>query len=627
MKKRTKKFCLIAAGVLSSVALGLACASCQDPVPSIILEDFEDTEITVALDDMYTLPIGNAVDTNGNDYRVTFAVTTEAGKTVNPFNNSFTLKYYEDYYIFCTADLGGEVRTRTITLKVQDAGAPVITFGKIKRGIVNREYTLPETFVEDSSKENLTANLKVFELNGEEKGEEIPTVDGKFTPGQTGYYLIEATATDSNGNVGVESAKMYVRSSPQANEIVSFQYAEDIECVGWSQTNGSITWLEEFEGETGVAKFSYTGGYWANSFAVLPLQSVAEDSALYDTYDTLIVRMYIKNDAEFTNYFAANGAAQMIINKNVAGSDKEVEKAYHTKTNLAYNQWVDFAFDINALSAWDNEELNVYSDKLWGYGVKKLDGEGVEIMHKGEFYVAGIFCANQADVTVAASSYTVGSTVSFSTDATASNVRYTLVKPDGTKQALSGNTYVIDQKGTYTVNLVADGVYGEARFTATRALDSEKEFLSFNHAEDINHVAVNATRGTVTLLDSYQNETGVLKLDWNGNKWPTVAIAPMQDKTAYANYEYVVFRVWVSSETTISSFKLQSTENGSKKDYSTSTAVVHDQWVDYKFDISALANWTDSGTASELLVANCTFYGTFSSATQGTIYIADVSFA
>lgn len=625
MKKKTRKICLIAAGVLSSVALGLACVSCKNSADPIVLENFEDIEITAVLDGSYTLPIGNVTDTKGNDYRVTYSVTTESGKTVNPFNNSFRLKYFEDYYVVCTTDLGGgDVRTRTITIKVQDTGAPVITFGTVKRGIVDKTYTLPETLVEDSSKETLSASLKVFEYNGTEKGKEMPVTDNTFTPDRMGYYLIEATATDSNGNVGTETTTMYAREAPEDNEIVSFKYAEDIECVGWSQKNGSITWEETFEGETGVAKFSYTGGYWANAFSVLPLQDVSANSSLYDDYDSLIVRMYIKNDAENTNYFTANEATQMVINKNAAGSDKVVEKAYHTKTALAYNQWVDFAFNIDAISAWDNDVLNVYQDKLWGYGVQKFDTDGVtKIDHKGEFYVAGIFCANKVEVTATANSYAVGNTVTFSTDASDPNVTYTLIKPDGTKQTLIGNTYTLDQKGAYTVKVVGDDYYGATSFTATRALDSENEFLSFNHADDKTHVY--STSSSLEIVDEWEGETGVLKVDTATSKWPTVAIKPMQRQAEVATYDRVVFKVWLPTGTEFTHANINNTSTSKNHSAQDGTATLTEgAWHEIKFDVAAVSNWSDEWTAQQLLSNQCAFFFNLTESKATTFYIADV---
>ncbi|MBO5480171.1 MAG: hypothetical protein J6A63_03160 [Clostridia bacterium] len=624
MKKKTKKFGLIALGTFFSVAFGLACASCGVPEP-IVLENFDDMEITADLDASYTLPIGNVTDTEGNDYRVTFEVETKSGKKINAFNNSFRLKYFEDYYIYCSADLGGgDVRTRTITLKVQDTGAPVITFGTVKLGMVDKAYTLPETTVEDSSKESLTATLKVFELDGDEKGEELTVTDNSFTPTQMGYYLIEATATDSNGNVGTETTKMFAREQPDANEIVSFKYTQDIECVGWSQKNGSITWEEEFEGETGVAKFSYTGTYWANAFSVLPLQDVSENSSLYDDYDTLIVRMYIKNDAEYTNCFTQNDATKMVINKNAEGSDSVVEKAYHTKTDLAYNQWVDFAFDIKALSAWDNQTLNVYQDKLWGYGVKKFDTDGVtQIAHKGEFYVAGIFCANKVDVTANANSYAIGNTVTFSTTATDSNVKYTLSKPDGTQQTLSGNTYMIDQKGVYTVNVFGDDYYGSTKFTATRAADYENEVLSFNHADDIAHV--HSTSSTLSIIDEWEGETGVLKVETATSKWPTVAIKSLQTQANHETHDRISFRVWIPTDTGFTQANIHNTSTSKNHKAVDGTATLEEgKWIDVKFSVAAISNWSDEWTAQQLLANQCGFFFNLAESKATTFYIADV---
>ena len=624
MTKKTKKFFLLTAGVLASLSLGLACVSCKKADP-IKLVDFGNIEVTADLDGSYTLPIGNVTDENGKNYPVTFEVKTKSGKTITTFNNSFRLKYFEDYYIVCTTDLGGgDVRTRTITIKVKDTGAPVVSFGAVRRGIVDQPYTLPETTVEDSSLESLTASLKVFELNGEEKGKEMSVTDGKFTPERMGKYLIEATATDSNGNVGTETATMYAREAPEANEILSFKYEEDLDCVAW-KSGGEIEWLNEYEGQSGVAKFSYTGNKWANAFSVLPLQDVSDDSMLYYDYDTLVVRMYIKQDAENTNYFT-NMSIQDDLNDDVPSTKKQ----YQTKTKMAYNRWVDYRFDISALKVWDNDVLNKEYDKLWGNGIE-VEEEGVKIPQKGEFYVAGIFLANETEMTVSANSFGVGDVVEFSTAEDSSDAVYELLTPDGNVQTLDGDTFAIQSLGVHTVNVIGDDYYGEAFFRAVRP-HAETEVLAFDNESDVELVGI-SNLGSVEYVSEYEGETGVLQVNWTGSRiWPTISVASMLTQTDYAKFSHIVFRMYIPNGTSVRTASINNGNSDKNKSPTAcpmtgdgeNTIIVEGQWIDCKFSVRAISNWTNAATPKELLDENYVFWLTLTEAKAATFYIADI---
>ena len=108
-------------GALAFLTLAFGCifAGCNAE-NKVVLEDFENVEVSAFLDDQYTLPIGNVADTAGKDYQVVYSVKTASGKDVSVNNNAFWVKNFEDHIITCTAKIAeDDVRTRTITVKLK----------------------------------------------------------------------------------------------------------------------------------------------------------------------------------------------------------------------------------------------------------------------------------------------------------------------------------------------------------------------------------------------------------------------------------------------------------------------------------------------------------------------------
>ena len=618
---RKKSLCLLATLAL---AVGFTFVGCNKEDENVItLDNFDNIEVSALLDGSYTLPIGNVSDTDGNDYKVTYAVKTASGKDVSVNNNAFWIKSFEDHVITCSATIAeGDVRTRTITVKVKDEGAPVVTFGKVKKGMVGTQYTLPEITVFDSSLEALTPSVKLYKLNGEEKGAEVALSDGKFTPTAMGYYTLEATATDSSGNTATESAKIYVRAPIGTNEVLSFTYEQDAENVGWTQTNGNITWLEEYEQETGVVRFNYTGKQWANAFTFIPLCDASSASTVYTNYDELVVRMYIANTSEFTNYFTHPDNKLVITQYDDLGV---ALATYQSKNVIEYNKWVDYRFNINALRAFDMEELNVYKAKLWGYGVKNMNGE-TEVAHDGEFYVSDISVVKEIEMYIEGNTC-VNDTVTITNEYNDVNAIVTVTAPDGTVTTLDDGTYDITQKGAHSVWVRGDGYFARGTFTATRAYTAN-EFMSFDYAEDIDSAYTTASSpatATLTIEESYQGETGVLKLDWNGNKWPALAIKPIQNQSVFANYDYVVIRMYVPTESPVKYLKINNIAGSAYEPLD--KTVYMGEWHNYVFDIRAFAEWSDDYTVNDLWSNQYRIWSEFDGVTEGQIYISDISFA
>ena len=281
---------------------------------------------------------------------------------------------------------------------------------------------------------------------------------------------------------------------------------------------------------------------------------------LYYDYDTLVVRMYIKQDAENTNYFT-----NLFIQDDMNDEVDSTKKQYPTQTKMAYNRWVDYRFDISALKVWDNDVLNKEYDKLWGNGIE-VEEEGVKIPQKGEFYVAGIFLANETEMTVTANAFGVGDVVEFSTADDSSDAVYELVTPDGNVQTLDGNTFAIQSLGVHTVNVIGNDYYGEAFFRAVRP-HAETEVLAFNDETDKDLVGIGNV-GSVAYVPEYEGETGVLQVNWTeSNVWPTISVASMLTQADYAKFSHVVFRMYIPSGTNVKKVNINNGNSDKNKSH------------------------------------------------------------
>ncbi len=435
-KIKTKLFVAMATTLIG----GLALVGCKEEVVAtpVTLDGFTDTEVTATLGENYELPTSVVVDTNGNEYTPVYKVWNSDGKAMTVSDNAFFVDSMENYVIGCYVRVGADdIRSRFITVKVQDSGAPVITFQAMKKGMVGESYRLPKATVMDGSGEVLSATLKLYAMDGEEKGEEITVEENTFIPAESGNYLVEATATDSSGNTATKAESFYVREAVRANELLSFDDETDIENIGSAGAN--VSYVNEFSGESGVAKFSYTGGYLANQFSFLPLSDVNDFFDFQSAYDTFVIRMYIVQSNDVKNAFT-----------NLAIKDYETNTNYYSITPVEYNKWVDYKFEIEALECFAGTELNL-SDraKIWGYGNEELKGTDNE--YQGEFYVADMCVKNETSVNITGETM-LGSTLTIAGNG-ATGAEIIITSPSGAQTKLTDGTFTIAERGKHTVEL------------------------------------------------------------------------------------------------------------------------------------------------------------------------------
>ncbi len=255
-----------------ALTLSMAFVACGDkedggsitPPPQqqvITLENFTDVSESLALGEGYELP-EKVRDTDGNEYEITYSVRTESGKQLGLIGNKVFINYLETHYVVGSVEVAeGDIRTQTITITAFDEGNPWITFGTLSVGRQGVAYTLPEITVHDDSGEDITPEIKLYRLDGDEKAEEITTVEnGAFTPTVGGYYYLEATAKDSAGNSGSAYEVLYIRANTegtaqlvtfndQAEVDANFQFTADADRKSFEKN-----YIPEFAGEKNVVQ-------------------------------------------------------------------------------------------------------------------------------------------------------------------------------------------------------------------------------------------------------------------------------------------------------------------------------------------------------------------------------------
>ncbi|MBR7141256.1 MAG: hypothetical protein IKD03_03855, partial [Clostridia bacterium] len=291
--RNSKKFLVLLLGML--IACAFALVACQPAVEPVQLVDFDDTTVTAELGKNYTLPSGTAFDTKDNVYRATYTVKTKSGGNVNVSSNQFFVADMNGYVITGVTDTlpDGTTKTRTITINVEDKGAPEIKMGTAGFGYVNSEYVIPEITVTDLSGESITPVVKVYKVVGDTETE-VTVTDGKFTPTEKVTYRIKVSATDSSNNTATQSADVIVRGekAPYVLEDFSDDHSLSImTCPENGHSDVDDVWLEEFEGRSGVAYNPKTlSMYGPHFYFRLPEEIKNVD------FEYVYARVYVKSE-------------------------------------------------------------------------------------------------------------------------------------------------------------------------------------------------------------------------------------------------------------------------------------------------------------------------------------------
>ena len=443
MKARHNKIILTTALTL---LCGLAMAGCEDTpnTMSVVLENFSNEERTVLLEESLDLP-STVTDTNGTEYAVTYSVVTESGKTLDTINDVYWITDLEKHYVHCQVQVGeDEWHTRTITLTVKDEGAPEIKFEECADGYEGENYLLPKIQVSDASKESIAPSVKVYLLDGEEKGEELACDGVSFTPNEAGYYCIETTATDSSGNSATKEEIVHILPSAKKTALLSFDSPSDMDklVLGTKNSKGKVVfqnWLPEFAGVQNVVQLCYNGNTWAPQFTFDLTKTFlnSADSTLLEDYEYAVLRLYVVNTEEYPNAWG-----YVKINSTGIGAVP------------AYNQWVDYRFSLSLL-----QDLEVRF-------FESTDGGDTGV---GMFYIGGIYAVNEATVSVAkadnSSEVVITAQDSESNALDLEKATVSVVTPEGALYTVKNGRFTPTTHGTYTIYVQMDGYWGKIEYT------------------------------------------------------------------------------------------------------------------------------------------------------------------
>ena len=112
------------------------------------------------------------------------------------------------------------------------------------------------------------------------------------------------------------------------------------------------------------------------------------------------------------------------------------------------------------------------------------------------------------------------------------------------------------------------------------------------------------------------------------SKWPTVAIKSLQTQAKHATYSRIVFRVWIPTGTGFTQANVNNTSTSKNHSAVDGTKTLEEgKWIDIKFAVAAISNWSDDWTAQELLNNQCGFFFNLATEKATTFYIADISLA
>ncbi len=445
--KKSKLICALLAALLALV-LAVACTPAPDPepAPEITPVDFADTSVTVSYGDDYDFSsMLNVKGSDGETYRATAKVTTTAGEAVSVVSGSFRADDLGGYKVVLTVDTG-KTYTRTITVNV--TRYTIELSGYNENGYPRGEVAVPTATVRD--KDGTAMDVEVSYTVTDKAGNPVPVTDGKINAPLATTYTVSYVASANGKELKKTIVLAVVRDAAADNEIESYDCVEALEGTRALWSDGAtteITWLDNFEGESGVVKFDYSesGGGWP-SFTWVP----RHDLDHYATYDYIVVRAYFADCAgKITRAVMGGGdyhvepidATGYVHNGSVDSGD------YH----MTYDGWKNYAYPIkNFIDAWKTGNVT--------FGRWLMHGEE----GAGTLYIADVKAAKKADIEITVSGKQHrGEEITLNVNSTVA-AALTLTDPDGNLVTLTDGKFTAEKAGAYYARAEYDGgaVYG-----------------------------------------------------------------------------------------------------------------------------------------------------------------------
>lgn len=436
----------------------------------------------------------------------TISVKDPDGNTINDLMN-ITAKY-GDYTIVIACD--GYFGAIQQTVSVEGTFAFALSGENSVSGNIvtlkSYQVNVGSTDVSEDAEVVINVTLKGY-------NEKIEVVNSTFTAPFTGAeYQIEYVVTYNGAtyhyNDAVTVASAY---TPAENEVISF--AEPTQMAMTDKYDSEIEWLAQYQGKTGVAKFT------AKNWGYFGFKTMQEMSAYADC-DTLVVRMFIET-ADYSGTLWIGGAN-------------------NCQTTVKAGEWVEYCFPGAIFkSNWAN---NASTYDIWSMALS--------VSKEGVFYIDEIFVAKS------------------SSDEPESSVIEDVVP------------------------------------------ENAVSVLAVNYQSDVSAVVGTQDVASVEYLETFEGANGVAKVTGSGN-WGRINLIPTGETATYANYKYLVVRMYIDAGTTPSLWL----EPGGTAVY-TMTTVETGKWVDYYFDGETFYN--------QLVIGWNNYFSSICTNKNGTYYIDQV---
>ena len=441
--KKVKLICAFLAATLA-LALTVACTPAPEPAKEVAPVDFADATVTVVYGDDYDFSsMLNVKGSDGETYRATAKVTTTAGESVPVVDGSFRATDLDGYKVVLTVDTG-KTYTRTITVNVTRYTIELENYNE--SGYPRGEVAIPAATVRD--KDGKAVNVEVSYVVTDKEGNPVVVTNGKINAPLASTYTVNYVASVDGKEIKKAIILAVVRDAAAENEIESYDCVEALDGTRalWNEGKTTeITWLESFEGESGVVKFDYSesGGGWP-SFTWNPRHELAH----YESYDYIVVRAYF-TDCEGKVLRAVMGGGDYHIEPIDATGYVHDGNVNSGDYHMVYGGWKNYVYPIsNFINAWKA-----------GGGLDKWLMAGDS--GSGTLYISSIYAAKKQDVTVTGGENAkVGDEITLNVASGDVTCTLTVIGPDGEKVTVTDGKFTAEKKGKYYVRAeyVSDGV-------------------------------------------------------------------------------------------------------------------------------------------------------------------------
>ena len=293
-----KKLLIGILAILSTLCFVFA-GACADN--SVKLVDFKNQEITVKFGSVYVAETV-AIDEEGNEYQTTVTVTDNEGNAVEVFSNKFAVLKH-GYTVVYKANINGKTYKKVDTLIVVSGNDPIIEVDEtIKSVLLGEVYNFPTATAYDYFDGQINCTAKVYRASDDT---EVQLADGEnsYTATETGKYYVKYTAANSSQMTADAKVYFFVRAQAENGEWDNFDDEGAVYSTLYNETTvKSVSWLDTFEGRTGVLKISMneTDAY-SSAFFLTPKVS---DKSTYSGYNKLVLNIYFDGEEGTHSNFA-----------------------------------------------------------------------------------------------------------------------------------------------------------------------------------------------------------------------------------------------------------------------------------------------------------------------------------